>query len=109
MEKRKLEEDVILQENQKYFKRYLVFPKIVTVILAIVLVVVGIVLGNIFYSTNRDSRIALLVIICVLGAGVCALAYYLMRVLVSYKILHIYYLKKFAEKDEIKQENDKAL
>ena len=94
--------DQVLEENHDYFDFYLVMPKVITIILAIVVFIVGLGMGI-------SEEIGPMFGIWIAGSIVCALGHYLMRVTFSYKILHIYYLKKLAEKDEIKQENDKAL
>ena len=99
MEQENFENEEVLQENQKYFNFYLVLPTIVTVVLAVLAFI-----GGFFAVSIADGAGILLV--WMLGALVCLLVYYLMKISLSYKILHIYYLKKIAGKGENKTEEE---
>lgn len=90
MEQENFEKEEVLQENQKYFNFYLVLPTIVTVVLALLFFI-----GGAFAQTE-------VLLVWISGAIVCLLVYYLMKLSLSYNILHIYYLKKIAEKGENK-------
>jgi hypothetical protein len=101
MEQENFENEEVLRENQKYFNFYLVLPTIVTVVIAVLVFI-----GGCFAASIADGAGILLV--WLLGLIVCLLVYYLMKVSLSYNILHIYYLKKIAEKGENKTEEKTA-
>lgn len=98
MEQKNFENEEVLKENQKYFNFYLVLPKIVAIVLAVLFGLAG------FGAASEDGGFGMLLVTWILGAGVCALTYYVMKLSLSYNILHICYLKKIAEKGEEKQE-----
>ena len=98
MEEKNFENEEVLKENQKYFNFYLVLPKIVAIVLAVLFGLAG------FGAASGDGGFGMLLVTWILGAIVCAIVYYLMKLSLSYNILHIYYLKKIAEKGEVKQE-----
>ena len=100
MEEKSFENEQVLQENQKYFNIYLVLPKIVTIVLAVLFGLAG-------FAASEGGGVGMLLLTWILGAGVCALNYYLMKVALSYNILNIYYLKKIAEKGEANKEEEK--
>ena len=100
MEEKNFENEEVLKENQKYFNFYLVLPKIVTIVVAVLFALVG----CIGAGMGGEGAFIGLLVTWILGAGICALTYYLMKVSLSYNVLHIYYLKKIAEKSEDKQE-----
>jgi hypothetical protein len=85
-------DDGVLEENHKYFKFYLALPNVVFIILMIIFGILGLI-------TLVDGFGFL---IWIGGVIISLLTYYLMKVTLSYNVLHIYYLKKIAEKDEVK-------
>lgn len=80
----------IIAENEKWFNVWLKLPKWLTWTFAIIFFVSGLVMG---ISTELLSG---LLIIWITGAVYCALNYFFLKVVMSYKILHIYYLKKLS-------------
>ncbi len=100
MEEKGFENEKVLQDNQKYFNFYLILPRIVTIILGVLFFIAGLCM---FGSSGMFARIFVLPT-WIAGAIVCVLTYYLMKVVLSYNILNIYYLKKIAEKGEEKKE-----
>ena len=87
----------IIAENSKWFDFYLVLPKIFTIIIGCVFFIGGIVGMGILASFGRDfvsKGMICMLGLWVGGATVCAAFYFLLKLSLSYKILHIYYLKK---------------
>ena len=81
----------IIEENEKYFSFYTKFPKILTIVLAVIFFILGIVVATIEYEFGGMIGLWLL------GAVVCAITYVLSKLTLSYKVLHIYYLKDIRE------------
>lgn len=78
-------DEEIIAENEKWFKFFVYLPKITTIILAIACFVLGIALA---------TEDAIFLLAFWLGGAVgCALTYVILKLALSYKILHIYYLK----------------
>lgn len=77
----------IIFNNEKYFKFFVWLPIITTVIYAVACFVLGIVF------TAIEGAIFLLVF-WVGGVIFCLLNYISLKIMFSYKVLHIYYLKK---------------
>lgn len=82
----------ILKGNLKWFRVYLVWPKIVTIILAVLFGVLGL-------CSYREGSAAVLGT-WIVGAVFCGLEYCVLKISLSYKVLHIYYLKKLSDKNE---------
>lgn len=83
----------VISNNEKYFYYYLIAPKVITIISAVIFCILGMVFSAI--STP------LFILIFWFGGGVvCLIEYVSLKILFSYIILHIYYLKKIAEKME---------
>ena len=83
-------EDIeIISENEKWFKFFVILPKAITIFFAIACFILGIIFGE---STDGIS-----LLICWFGGAIlCALNYVILKIVLSYQILHIYYLKKSA-------------
>ena len=84
------EDERIIQEYNVWFNFFLVLPKWVTIISAILYAIGGIVLAIVY----EEGWIWL----AVWGGGaiICGLTYVLLKITASYQILHIYYLKKLS-------------
>lgn len=78
-------DEQIIRNNEKWFKFFNLIPKLSTAILAIIFFILGIVMGGVT-----------LLIVWGAGAVFCLLNYVIAKLILSYKILHIYYLKKIA-------------
>ena len=83
-------DDSVIQKNQTFFDFYVMLPEILSIVLA----VIGVVAGFITIATECEFWIAL--IIWVGTALLCFVTYCGLKIAFSYKILHIYYLKKIA-------------
>lgn len=94
----KVQDEIIIDNNEKWFKFYLNFPLIFAVISAVACFILGI-----FFVVVEGEYIFLLVF-WVGGAAYCLLQYAFFKAVFSYFILHIYYLKKISLKDEEKKE-----
>ena len=92
MSKFTIEDNQIIEENEKWFKFFVVFPKVVTIVLAIIFFIMGIA----FEAEFGEGWIWIATWFA--GAITCALTYILLKLSLSYKILHIYYLKQLTNK-----------
>lgn len=96
-EKQKTTDDVI-KSNEKWFDFFMSLPLVITVLYAIEIFVVAIVFG-----TNIADEYYYLLFALFLTPGVFAI----FKVVVSYPILHICYLKKLSNsKNATESEND---
>lgn len=81
----------VISKYEKYFKVFLWLPLIYSAIVGFVMLVVGIVL-----CANVSGA---LIMVGIFGAPIMAvLTYYFASVLLSYRILHIYYLKEMTNR-----------
>lgn len=80
--------EALIAENEKWFNFWIIVPKITTILLAVASFVLGIELADLTGIS--------IVIFLVGGAVFCALNYAILKLVMSYKILHICYLKKIA-------------
>lgn len=83
------EVESVITENEKWFKFFLVLPRIVTILCAIACLSLGI----IFYCVKGDA--IFLLIFWLGGVPFSVLTYVCLKLVLCYRILHIYYLKKF--------------
>lgn len=81
---------MIIAENEKWFKWFLLLPDITTSFFILACAI----LGFIFTAVNDEA--IFLLIFWGGGAVFCALNYLFMKIILSYNILHIYYLKKIS-------------
>lgn len=99
-------DEQVIEKNERWFNWYLVLPKLITIILGILFFIAGIIVSA--YEGE-----ALFLAVWAGGAAFCAVNYLVMKIILSYKILHIYYLKKISLKneksDDAKQEEPDAL
>ena len=86
--------DEFLDENRKYFKFYNDLPIIITVLLALNFS------SWTLIATTLTSSFIVAVLGFVIGAVVCLIAYYISKIVFSYKILHIYLLEKIKQNTE---------
>ncbi len=84
------EVESVIAENEKWFKFFRILPGIVTIICVIACLSLGI----IYYFVKADA--IYLLIFWLGGAAFCVLIYVLLKLVLCYKILHIYYLKKIS-------------
>jgi hypothetical protein len=84
-------DDAVIKSNEKWFKFFVLLPVISTIISAVACFVLGIV----FECLWGWEGIAI-GIFWGGGAVFCVINYAVMRLLLSYQILHIYYLKKIS-------------
>ena len=102
----------IIEENEKYFSFYTKFPKILTIVLAVIFFIWRIVdpsvSGGSYYDDDygmlieTGSFFGTMIIWWLIGAVVCAITYVVSKLTLSYKVLHIYYLKDIKESLEKK-------
>ena len=85
-----LSDKQIIRENEKWFKFFVYSPIIVAIVWAVSFLAIGIV-GALVY----DEMLGLFA----LGALLAPLVYMYVKVSCSYKILHIYYLKKISNEN----------
>ena len=93
------EDDEIIENNEKWFKFFVVLPKITTVFFAVVCFILGI----IFAANVNGGNVVILLIFWLGGAVFCALNYAVLKLILSYQILHIYYLKKISLKNKAEE------
>lgn len=88
--------DEIIAENEIYFKFYLLLPILTTVVVALGFFILGILDGITWqgYLINVENPIVWWLI----GAVNSLITYYVTKLALSAKILHIYYLKDIREK-----------
>ena len=96
MNEQEEKEKRIIEEYEEWFEWIVYFPKIVTIIAAFAVALVG--FGS--CVDGNAEGIAMLVV----GAIVCLLLYALMKIAVSYQVLHIYYLRKLQKQEKEKEE-----
>lgn len=82
-------DEKIIKSNEKWFKLFNIVPMITTIIFAVAFFVLGIVLSIV---SPMDG--AAIPIFWGGGAVYCLLNYVIFKLILSYQILHIYYLKK---------------
>lgn len=75
----------IIAENEKWFNVWRLLPKIITIVFAVI-----------FFLAAIIQRGWMTIVFLVIGAVFCALTYVILKLITSYKILHIYYLKKLS-------------
>lgn len=81
--------NMIIAENEKWFNFWLIYPKVSTIFFAFASFILGIIFAA------ADDAIFIL-IFWGGGAVFCVLNYFFLKLVMSYKILHIYYLKKIS-------------
>lgn len=79
--------ELVILENERWFKFWILLPVITTIIYAVASFVLGIVFAAVFENGTY------LWIFWGGGAVFCALNYLFLKIVLSYRILHIYYLK----------------
>lgn len=84
------EVDSVITENEKWFKFFIVLPRIVTILCAIACLSLGI----IFYCVKGDA--IFLLIFWLGGVPFSVLIYVCLKLVSCYRVLHIYYLKKIS-------------
>ena len=83
--------DYIIKSNSAYFNFYLWLPLILSLLLAL-----GSLISGIILMANEEVVIGFCA--CWLGGGTTSvLCYFYMKILFSYQVLHIYYLKGLYE------------
>ena len=94
-------EEQIIEDNERCFKVFVVLPKVTTIFLAVVFFLLGIIL-----AIAAEDAIHLLIF---WGGGIiyCVLNYIVLKLVLSYKILHIYYLKKLSLNSDTTSNIDK--
>lgn len=90
-------DEQIIEDNEKWFKFFVYLPKIATIAWAVCVFITGIVLA---------AAIDTLCLIIWTGLVVSPLIYAIIKLALSYKILHIYYLKRMANGYNINPESD---
>mgnify|MGYP001043255746 FL=1 len=80
----------IIAENERYFKFFNVLPYVVTIVFAVACFVLGIVFAAAFEAAYCIP------IFWFGGAAFCVANYWVLKIVLSYRILQIYYLKKIA-------------
>lgn len=98
--------DNVIDENQNWFNFFVILPKLSTIILGIIFFILGIVFSVVFYNS-------FFLLLCWLGGGIiCLINYFSLKIILSYFILHIYYLRKisdnFYKKIETAPKNDQT-
>lgn len=80
-------DEEIIAENERWFKFFVLLPVIVTMFFATACLVLGFILA---------VEIDMIFLLIFWGGGgvFCALTYAFLRIVLCYKILHIYYLKE---------------
>jgi len=127
----KWERELVITSNEKWFKFFVYLPKILTIITAVLVFVWSIVDPAVFqykmyvgYYSSRydilygvmrlDTFFGAMIIWWAIGAVACILTYIFTKIMLSYSILHIYYLRDIREtnqklvelkENEVKTEN----
>ena len=91
-------EEEMEEERRRFIGLCDKLPGIATLIVAVILIVYIAVVG-----VNMSGYVVVLIIA---GLAACTLTYLILKIILSYKMLHIHYLKKISEKD--KRENKEA-
>lgn len=83
-------DEAIITDNERWFNFFVILPKAASIFFAVVCFILGIV-----FSSIIENAIFLLVF---WGGGIvfCAINYVILKLVLSYQILHIYYLKKIS-------------
>ena len=100
--RRKLTTDEeIIKHNEKWFKLFLIIPKVTTIIFALVCFILGI-----LFATLEEA--IFLLIFWGGGFVFCIFNYVFLKLLLSYQILHIYYLR-FLMRNGVKVDKDEVI
>ena len=83
-----MEEKEVVKENKKWFDRLGKLPEAILIISMLAFFIIGIV-----YSVNIDMPETML-FFWLIGAIVCAITYFVYKVVLSYVVLHINYLEE---------------
>lgn len=97
MDEQKMEQDEKIASNEKWFGFYENLPAIATIILGIVFFIGG-------ASVAVTGGAGAVLLMWLIGAIVCGLVYAGLKIIYSYHILHIYYLKEILKNQENKEE-----
>ncbi|MBR2023189.1 MAG: hypothetical protein IJ996_01555 [Clostridia bacterium] len=96
-------EKAVIKDCEAWFKFFTVLPKVATIIFAISVFITGIAVGASFDDGGMTFFIWLI------GAVLCGLLYVILKLLLSYMVLHIYYLKGILRKAEQKEVKEEAV
>ena len=98
--KKPLTDEEIVASNEKWFKFFVYLPKILVITFACLFFIWSIVDPAVFYYGGRyygvmriGSFFGAMMIWWLIGAAFCGIVWVVTKLAVSYKILHIYYLK----------------
>ncbi len=81
-------DDEIIKSNEKWFKFFVHFPMVLTIVYSVIVFFAGLILACVV----PDGTLFLLLWLGLIGSP---LVYCITKLALSYQILHIYYLKKF--------------
>ena len=96
-QKKPLTDDEIAANNESWFKFFVYVPKIVAIFMAIFFFIFGIVDASEGVAFDFDGA---LIVWWLIGAVVSIMAYVVSKLALSYKILHIYLLKKLVKQTQ---------
>lgn len=90
-----------IADNEKWFNFFVILPKILTIITAILYFIWGFVASFAFtYIFDIDSVFVSIVIWWLIGAGASILIYVVTKISCSFFVLHIFYLKSILTTQE---------
>ena len=105
-----VEDENIISSNSKYFKYYVYLPIAVFILISLCGIILAIVFASLLHKSGIDNVGDVFCAYFFGGFLIGAILYILLKIMLSYNILHIYYLKKLVAQKEgiIKEEEEKA-
>ncbi|MBO5215324.1 MAG: hypothetical protein J6B79_03965 [Clostridia bacterium] len=95
-----IDDEEVVKKNGGIFEWYNFWPTIIGALIAILGVVCGVVFSDVISATGVAESGAVVIWFTVGGIIIGLIAFALLKVLCSYKLLHIYYLKKLVSQME---------
>lgn len=86
-----------IEECERNFQTFMNIPKIIAIIYGIFIFIIGIIIMS-------EEEIEEGLVTWIIGGGIVFLTYWIMKIFISHKILHIAYLREI--RDSIKKENN---
>ncbi len=95
-----IDDEEVVRKNGAIFEWYNFWPTVIGALIAILGVVCGVVFSGVISATGVAESSSVVLWFTVGGIIIGLIAFALLKVLCSYKLLHIYYLKKLVSQME---------
>ena len=90
-------DETIIEQNEKWFKYYLYLPIIAAILVGLCAFIWSFLDAFEFWLLDTDTEFGTLLIWWAIGAIIATLTYIITKLSLSYKVLHIYYLKEIKQ------------